>query len=375
MADILYTVSQGDTLTTIAREHQVDNWRTIYYAPNNADFRRKRPNPDKIFPGDKLFVPDNGGVIGIGPGGCVVPVKSWNRDVYRDWCDLYPGAHFGTYENKPGSWYVAQAASIGFGPVRRDPIEFVMKRSYLTTLLFRIDDIVAPRWFGVAVKPDLQTFSNANIFFHPAPGRAGMKDDTYNAKERPWLKLFHYMEDLGRQLAATYRSQVLIMPYFMNGSLARNLDVFPNEWEDIVSEILRQTRDSLRGSDSDEPVILQNVVTSSFSFGIQYMTLFLRDGKNLSNYLREVWDFDGHYQSPPTAAALRGLIGAATLIQYDQGAHYPAYHEPLSRWSKYHIVAEGKLLSGPPKDADGVHARIPKALFYHAASISNVGAP
>jgi len=34
------------------------NWRIIYDAPDNADFKKKRPNPDVIYPGDEIVIPD-----------------------------------------------------------------------------------------------------------------------------------------------------------------------------------------------------------------------------------------------------------------------------------------------------------------------------
>jgi N-acetylmuramoyl-L-alanine amidase len=56
MAD--YTIRQGDTLARIAAAHQLASWKKIYQHPNNADFRQKRPNPDLIYPGDLIYVPD-----------------------------------------------------------------------------------------------------------------------------------------------------------------------------------------------------------------------------------------------------------------------------------------------------------------------------
>ena len=53
-----YTVQRGDTLTKIAREHGFRSWRALYSHPDNAGFRRLRPNPDLIFPGDVIQIPD-----------------------------------------------------------------------------------------------------------------------------------------------------------------------------------------------------------------------------------------------------------------------------------------------------------------------------
>lgn len=53
-----YVVQPGDTLTSIADKFQLTSWKRISDHPNNAQFRRKRPNPNLIHPGDEVFVPD-----------------------------------------------------------------------------------------------------------------------------------------------------------------------------------------------------------------------------------------------------------------------------------------------------------------------------
>jgi hypothetical protein len=53
----LYTIVYGDNLTKIAKRHGLASWKDIYYLPENAPFRAKRPNPDKIYPGDVVLIP------------------------------------------------------------------------------------------------------------------------------------------------------------------------------------------------------------------------------------------------------------------------------------------------------------------------------
>lgn len=55
--DWLYTVQKGDSLSKIAKTFKINSWRAIYDHPANAEFRKKRPNPDLIHPGDVLFIP------------------------------------------------------------------------------------------------------------------------------------------------------------------------------------------------------------------------------------------------------------------------------------------------------------------------------
>jgi hypothetical protein len=70
-----YVVVSGDTLTAIARRFGFASWRDIYYHAENTPFRHKRPNPDKIFPGDELVIPGHPAdpsqlaALGFAPGG------------------------------------------------------------------------------------------------------------------------------------------------------------------------------------------------------------------------------------------------------------------------------------------------------------------
>lgn len=54
----MYTVRRGDCLSSIALAHGFADASDVYDDPNNAEFRRLRPNPDVIYPGDQLFIPE-----------------------------------------------------------------------------------------------------------------------------------------------------------------------------------------------------------------------------------------------------------------------------------------------------------------------------
>lgn len=54
----IHTVKQGECLSSIAKKYGFADWRIIYNYPQNAEFKRKRPNPNLIYPGDQLFIPD-----------------------------------------------------------------------------------------------------------------------------------------------------------------------------------------------------------------------------------------------------------------------------------------------------------------------------
>src|SRR4051812_39592115 len=53
-----YAIQQGESLITIAHKFGFLNYKTIYNHPKNADFRKLRPNPNLIHPGDPLYIPD-----------------------------------------------------------------------------------------------------------------------------------------------------------------------------------------------------------------------------------------------------------------------------------------------------------------------------
>ena len=53
-----HIVRQGECLSSIAHKHGFSKWRTIYNHPKNADFKKQRPNPNLIYPGDEIFIPD-----------------------------------------------------------------------------------------------------------------------------------------------------------------------------------------------------------------------------------------------------------------------------------------------------------------------------
>ena len=53
-----HMVKEGECLDSIALDHGFADWRTIYDHPKNTDLRSKRPDPNVIHPGDKLFIPD-----------------------------------------------------------------------------------------------------------------------------------------------------------------------------------------------------------------------------------------------------------------------------------------------------------------------------
>lgn len=58
-----YTIKKGDSLSAIAKKHGLKSWKQIYDAPENKTFKKDNPDPNKINPGDKIFVPPSSKTI------------------------------------------------------------------------------------------------------------------------------------------------------------------------------------------------------------------------------------------------------------------------------------------------------------------------
>ena len=53
-----YTVQQGDYLSKIAKEHGFADYLVIWNHSENAALKKERENPNVLYPGDRLFIPD-----------------------------------------------------------------------------------------------------------------------------------------------------------------------------------------------------------------------------------------------------------------------------------------------------------------------------
>jgi N-acetylmuramoyl-L-alanine amidase len=53
-----HPVKQGESLYTIAAAYQIADWRTIWNHAGNAELRGKRKDPQILYPGDTVTLPD-----------------------------------------------------------------------------------------------------------------------------------------------------------------------------------------------------------------------------------------------------------------------------------------------------------------------------
>lgn len=244
----------------------------------------------------------------------------------------------------------------------------------LEALLFEIQAKVVPNWFGVAVPDGVRDFRRPHVFFHPTPAQAGFKDKEYQAKSGKWQGLYRYVYQMGFQLAASSRKQILVMPFLTEGA-KDSLGVFASDWHDIVSEIMYQTQQHF-GIKAERPKIT-DLVVSSFSAGIKYSDTFRKQGAGVPGYLREAYDFDGLF-STSYAHLSRALLAvkAYRVLSYDQqetkkpetlikDGRRDRYHLSLARWKRWH--------SPKPANVFQVHGLIPAYMLYHALVRGGVG--
>lgn len=54
----VHEVQPGECLSSIAKDYGFSRWQTIYDAPENSELKKKRPNPNVLFPGDEITIPE-----------------------------------------------------------------------------------------------------------------------------------------------------------------------------------------------------------------------------------------------------------------------------------------------------------------------------
>jgi hypothetical protein len=55
-----HVVQDGECLANIASAYRFRSWKSIYNASENVELRKKRPNPNVLYAGDEVVIPDNG---------------------------------------------------------------------------------------------------------------------------------------------------------------------------------------------------------------------------------------------------------------------------------------------------------------------------
>jgi hypothetical protein len=240
-----------------------------------------------------------------------------------------------------------------------------------------------------AVVPDGTTeFNRALIFFHPLPTkRAGYDDGQYAQQTGGWHNIYRYCEQQGAQLAASNKKMIFIMPIF-NLASTETCGFFPAKWKDLIELILRNIRDQRFAGRKGEPMNVNEIITASYSAGIQYMRTFLRDGVGLTGALKEVWDYDGRFSTAKDKS--EGLSAfAPKVLTYDQRpvkmsevVHEArlgkGIHIPLPRWKDLGKSTSFFDVTDPNVAAVAgaslfVHGAMPRYLMFHSLMQSSIG--
>jgi hypothetical protein len=256
-----------------------------------------------------------------------------------------------------------------------DPLAFSTPSCGVFVLCMTIDTPQGPNWYGIACRKGIQSFSSVNVFCHPHPGHAGMRDSDYQSRGGEWRSLFRYAQNLGFQFAAANSDQILVVPFFSNASYHSG-GIFAPNWKEILSIIVNGLKVAIPVGPAARtaidleafeqalrdrkplPVAVQNVVLSCFSFGRTLMWTLRRNMPGLQGSLREVWDFDGSGASAPSSG------GGVRAIVYDVAVSNSsfAFHVPKQRWTKFWPAQNAPL-----------HGFIPNMLMWHAATMSGIG--
>jgi hypothetical protein len=279
--------------------------------------------------------------------------------------------HYGTSDDQPHQWdkeSLVQPASVDRAPTT-DLFPEVNGGKWYSKLYENLDAAslaAGPRYYGVAFPFGITDITTVNIFFHPDPEK--LPDAQYVGLSGAWVDLYRYVQIFGIQLAANTQARgstnmVLVMPIFSNATW-NTLGSFRDRWREIVNGILVEVQKvawpDLPGQTMPRnQSAMRNIILSDFSAGRLAMTNF-RYHSNVGDVLREIWDFDGKNTMVPTAPE-----GGQALI-YDQHSspfRHNLFHVPPSRWWR-------NFPTVPRADA---HGDIPRALFYHATTVSSYG--
>ena len=301
-----------------------------------------------------------------------------------------PGSHAGTGPVS-GLAHVVKPASVDKDI--NTQLEFDYSPYNIQVLSLETDATEAPNWFGVSFRKGIASFNTVNIFCHPHPGNAGMKETDYATRSGNWPKLFRYAEILGRQMSIASTNHITIIPFFTDSTYG-STGIFANHWLDLVEQIIVTVRNrsqvgiaasasaggrvpsvavnetnrlvtesATRKKGSSAPAIrnnsslLSNVVLSCFSRGRVLVANVRNRAKGINYFLREIWDFDGVGGGPPSGVR---------VLTYDQHKTSEKiadhFHVPGERWvQNYHHAVYN------------VHGDIPAMLACHAATISRIG--
>jgi hypothetical protein len=237
-----------------------------------------------------------------------------------------------------------------------------------------VDQSMVPSNFAAAASPKLNDFGNVNIFFHPNPALA---DPPMLVEDYPdrgsWANLFRYAPTSGAQLSQAAKDQIFIMPY-VPSRMFKTTGSFASNWAIIARDIAKLIKLDIKGV-ADDDLTINNVVVSSFSFGIEASDGFRNNAPGLASLLREIWDLDGMFSTSRQISISLRNTQKPKLIQYQQSLPTLAnsFFVGPQRWTGIDPSLTKFMKTNPFAAQKAVHGNISKTLFYHACTISTVG--
>lgn len=283
------------------------------------------------------------------------------------------GAHSGTGVYSKMIWEVVDPASVP-GPANKLLTKSVANAVVNCYFFETVDASMVPSNFAAAASPKINDFGNVNIFFHPNPARA---DPPMLVEDYPdrgsWANLFRYAPIMGVQLSQAAKDQIFIMPY-VPARMFNTTGSFASNWATIARDIARLIKLDIKGVD-DDSLTINNVVVSSFSFGIEASDGFRSSARGLAPLLLEIWDLDGMFSSGKQISISLRNKQRPKLIQHQQS--FPTLAKSFfvgpQRWTGIDPSLATLMKTNLFAAQKTVHRLVGQALFYHASSISSVG--
>jgi hypothetical protein len=284
------------------------------------------------------------------------------------------GVHSGDQTYTAMQWQVVEPSSVP-GPasnlLTKTTANAVVRCYYFET----VDVGLVPSNFAAAASPTINDFGNVNIFFHPNPAKAKppMLEGDY-PDLGTWASLYRYAPIMGVQLSQAAKDQIFIMPY-VPARMFKTTGSFASNWATLVRDIARLIKQDIKGVD-DDSLTMNNVLVSSFSFGIEASDGFRKSAPGLTPLLREIWDLDGMFSDSRQISISLRNTQLPKLIQHQQSLPPTlgnSFYVGLERWTG---IAPGLVplmktnLLAAQKE---VHRLIGQALFFHACKLSSVG--
>ena len=129
-----HVVAQGEFLASIALKHGLRNWRVIWDHPDNTALKQRRKNPNVLFPGDELVIPDRTEGTAAAATGRLTTFETGTNDVLLNLTFENAGAR--ALASRPGKLTVG-GRSVNGDLVKKGPIPLSTDPAGTLPLVFK----------------------------------------------------------------------------------------------------------------------------------------------------------------------------------------------------------------------------------------------